>query len=197
MLTDSTVNSFLDSVTFDLASLHTAYSSTGANEVTGGTPAYARKAITVAAAVSRARAASTQPIFDVPVGTTVRFAGLWTNAGTIFRGMYANGGNEKGFQVDTTNERILNEGHGFANDEKVVFYGGTPPTGITEGTVYFVVGVTVADPDYFQVSITQGGAAVNIIGQPTAQCKFSKIVEETFSAQGTFTVPSLSFGVTE
>ena len=197
MLTDTTVNAMLDAITYDLASLHTAYSATGANEVTGGSPAYARKAITVAAASGRARAASSQPVFDVPAAATVRFIGLWTNAGAVFRGMFANGGSEKGFQVDTTNERILCELHGLVNDDKVVFYGGTPPTGITEGTVYWVVGVTAADPDYFQVSTTQGGAAVNITGQPAAQCKFSKIVEETFAAQGTFTPTSLSFGITE
>lgn len=197
MLTDTTVNAILDAITLDLCSLHTAYSATGANEVTGGSPAYARKAITMAAAAARARASSTTPVFDVPAAATVRFVGLWTNAGTVFRGMFANGGTEKGFQVDLTNNRILCESHGLVNDDKVVFYGGTVPTGLAEGTVYFVVGNTAADPDYFQVSATQGGAAIDITAQPSAQCKFSKIVEETFAAQGTFSVSSLSLGITE
>ncbi len=197
MLSDATVNSMLDSQTLDLCSLHTAYSASGANEVTGGTPAYAKKAITMAAAASRARAASTQPVFDVPVGTTVRFIGLWTNAGTVFKGMVANGGSEKGFQVDVTNNHVLCETHGWVNGDKVVFYGGTPPTGLTEGTVYFVVGVVSGDPDTFDVALTAGGAAIDITGQPAAQCKFSKIIEEAFGAQGTFTVTSLSVGITE
>lgn len=200
MLTDTTVNSMLDSQTLDLASLHTAYSASGANEVAGGAPAYARKAITMAAAAARARAASSAPVFDVPAGTTVRFIGLWTASGAVFKGMFANtsaGAGEKGFQVDVTNNRVLNEAHGLANDDKVVFYGGTPPTGLTEGTVYWVVGVTLADPDYFQVALTQGGAAIDITGQPIAQCKFSKIIEESFGAQGTFTVNSLAVGITE
>lgn len=196
MLTDATVNTMLDSITHDSASLHTAYSATGASEVTGGSPAYARKAITIAAAASRARAASTQPVFDVPA-TTVRFIGLWTSAGSVFRGMFANGGTEKGFQVDLTNDKILCESHGLVDGDKVVFYGGTTPTGLTEGTVYFVVGNTAADPDTFQASLTLGGAAINLTGQPAAQCKFSKIVEEVFAAQGTFTVSALSFGITE
>lgn len=196
MLVDSCVNAMLDAVTFDLASLHTAYSATGANEVSGGSPAYARKAITVAAAAARARAASTQPVFDVPAGT-VRWIGIWTNAGTVFRGMFANGGSEKGFQVDLTNNRILCESHGLANDEKAVVYGGTAPGGLAEGTVYWVVGVTAADPDYLQLSLTQGGAAIDLTSQPAAACKLSKIVEEVFAAQGTFTVSALSFGVTE
>ena len=197
MIVDSAINTMLDAVVFDLCSLHTAYSATGANEVTGGSPAYARKAITIAAAASRARAASTAPVFDVPAAATVRFIGLWTNAGTVFRGMFANGGNEKGFQVGVTGNTILNELHGLVDTDKVVFYGGTPPTGITEGTIYFVVGNTAGDPDTFQVSATSGGAAIDITGQPSAQCKFSKIVEETFAAQGTFSPTSLSFGVTE
>lgn len=197
MLTDTTVNAMLDAVVMDLCSLHTAYSAVGGNEVTGGSPAYAKKAITMAAAASRARAASTTPVFDVPSGTTVRWIGLWTNAGTVFRGMFANGGTEKGFQVDLTNNKILLEGHGFADGDKVVFYGGTVPTGLVEGTVYFVVGSTLADPDTFQVAATAGGAAIDITAQPAAQCKVSKIVEETFGAQGTFTVSSLSVGITE
>lgn len=197
MLTDATVATMLDSITHDLASLHTAYSASGANEVTGGSPAYARKAITIASAGgTRSRAASTQPVFDVPA-TTVRFIGLWTNAGTVFRGMFANGGTEKGFQVDLTNDKILCESHGLVDNDKVVFYGGTTPTGLTEGTVYFVVGNTAADPDTFQASATLGGAAINLTGQPAAQCKFAKIVEEVFAAQGTFTVQSLAFGITE
>lgn len=196
MLADTCVNAMLDAVTFDLASLHTAYSAAGANEVTGGSPAYARKAITIAAAASRARAASTAPVFDVPA-TTVRFIGIWTNAGTVFRGMFANGGTEKGFQVDLTNNKILCEAHGLVDNDKVVFYGGTTPTGLTEGTVYFVVGNTAADPDTFQAALTLGGAAIDLTGQPAAQCKFSKIVEEVFAAQGTFTVSALSFGITE
>lgn len=39
-------------------SLHSAYSSSGANELTGGSPAYARKALTWAAASGRSKATS-------------------------------------------------------------------------------------------------------------------------------------------
>lgn len=197
MLADTAVNVMLDALTLDLCSLHTAYSAAGANEVAGGTPAYARKAITMGAAAARARAASSAPVFDVPVGTTVRFIGLWTNAGTVFRGMFANGGSEKGFQIDATNNKILCESHGLIDGDKVVFYGGTAPGGLAEGTVYFVVGNTAADPDTFQVALTAGGAAIDLTTQHTAACKLSKIVEEAFGAQGTFTVSSLSLGVTE
>jgi hypothetical protein len=197
MLTDTYVNAMLDAFALDLCSLHTAYSATGVNEVTGGTPAYARKAITMAAAASRARAASTAPVFDVPVGTTVRFIGIWTNAGTVFRGMVANGGTERGFQIDATNNKVLCENHGLVNNDAVAFYGGTPPGGLTEGTIYYVVGNTAADPDTFQVAATVGGAAIDLTTQQTPACKLSKVVEEAFGAQGTLTVSTLSFGITE
>jgi len=67
------------------ASLHTADPGAGgANEVTGGTPAYARKAITFNAAASGAIDSSNQPVFDVPI-CTVAFVGFWSaiTAGTF------------------------------------------------------------------------------------------------------------------
>lgn len=71
------------------ASLHTASpSTTGANEVTGGSPAYARKAITWNAAASGNLDSSNQPLFDIPAGTTVTHFGLWSAAsgGTFYGG---------------------------------------------------------------------------------------------------------------
>ena len=43
---DSAKNTMLDAVAPPYGSLHTAYSATGANEVAGGSPAYARKPLT-------------------------------------------------------------------------------------------------------------------------------------------------------
>lgn len=65
------------------AALHTAVPSTGTpNEVTGGSPAYARKAVTFEAAAGTELAGSldvtAQPVFDVPAGTTVTHVGFWT-----------------------------------------------------------------------------------------------------------------------
>lgn len=71
------------------ASLHTADPGlTGANEVTGGSPAYARKAITWNAAASGALDNNANPVFDVPASTTVTHFGLWSAAtnGTFYGG---------------------------------------------------------------------------------------------------------------
>lgn len=69
-------------------SLHTADPGlTGANEVTGGSPAYARVAITWNAASGGNLDSSNAPVLNVPAGTTVAFVGLWDLvAGTTFYG---------------------------------------------------------------------------------------------------------------
>jgi hypothetical protein len=69
------------------ASLHTADpSATGANEVTGGSPAYARKAITWAASAAASKTLSATVTFDVPA-TTVTHCGTWSAiSGGTFRG---------------------------------------------------------------------------------------------------------------
>lgn len=65
-------------VTTVYASLHTASpGDTGANEVSGGSPAYARKSVTFSAASAGAIDSSNAPVFDVPASTTVTHVGFW------------------------------------------------------------------------------------------------------------------------
>jgi hypothetical protein len=193
MYTAACKNLMLDSIGITHLSAHTAYSATGANEVTGGSPAYARKSVTLAAASGGSKAASTQPTFDIPASTTVRWLGYWTaiTAGT-FLGMVPLGGSEKQYRTDITNDKIQCAAHGLNNDEKVVFYGGSVPGGLTEGTVYFVVNKTTDD---FQVAATQGGAAINLTSVNTDPSLFSKIVEEAFGAQGTLQATAATFNL--
>jgi hypothetical protein len=179
-------NAMLGGFTGSHLSAHTAYSATGTNEVTGGAPAYARKAVTYAAAASEARTASNTPTFDIPAGTTVRWIGMWdaVTAGN-FLGMIANGGTEQEFSVDLTAETVKVPAHGFAANQKIAFSGDTVPGGLTEGTVYFAVTITT---DTFQVSATSGGGAINLTSEPGRKCVVAAIVEETFGAQGTLAV---------
>jgi len=68
-------------------SLHTADPGTaGTSEVTGGTPAYARKTATWSAAAAGIKNLSNAPVFDVPTGTTVLYVGYWgaLTAGTWY-----------------------------------------------------------------------------------------------------------------
>jgi hypothetical protein len=179
-------------------SAHTAYSATGTNEVTGGTPAYARKAATWGAAASGSKALSAGVVFDIPPSTTVRFIGAWdaVTAGN-FLGMTPNGGGTpQDFVVnaaDVTSNTLDCVAHGFSNGDTVVLWAvpGDPlPTGLAEGTVYFVVGATT---DTLQLATTSGGAAIDItaIGAGFLQ----KIVPETFGAQGTHTVSAATMSL--
>lgn len=196
MLTTAAKNAALDGLLPADVSLHTAYSSTGANEVTGGSPAYARRAISFSAAASGTKSASSTPTLDVPAGTTVRFAGLWgLGSPSQFLGMYAIGGSEKEYWVHTLGSPsgvIACPSHGYSNGDQVVFYGGTPPTGLTEGTLYYVVTATT---DTFGVSDTVGGPGIPITGYGDQECKVSKIVPEAFGSQGTLQISSASLAM--
>lgn len=189
MFTTAARNLMLDANGTTHLSAHSAYSSTGANELTGGTPAYARKAVTYGAAAAEAKSASTQPVFDVPAGSTVRFIGRWTAiTGGTFLGMEANGGTEQEFSVDVTADTVKVPAHGWSATQKIVFVGDTPPAPLVEGTVYFVAGTVTTDT--FQVAATSGGAAINITAEPGRKCVVSAIVEEAFASQGTLTISS-------
>lgn len=62
-------------------SLHTADpGTTGASEVTGGSPAYARKALAWTAGTTGTGTSSAT--FDVPAGVTVTHTGIWNAATT-------------------------------------------------------------------------------------------------------------------
>jgi hypothetical protein len=73
--------------TVDFLSLHTDTVGSGSgNEVTGGSPAYARKSVTWNAAASGNLDNSNTSVFDVPAGTTIRRVGFFdaVSAGTYY-----------------------------------------------------------------------------------------------------------------
>lgn len=60
---------------------------TGANELTGGSPAYARQAVAWGAAASGVATMTGTETFDIPAGSTVSHFGLWTaSSGGTFLG---------------------------------------------------------------------------------------------------------------
>jgi hypothetical protein len=63
----------------------------------------------------------------------------------------------------------------------------TLPTGISEGTLYWVVGVS---GDTFQLSTTQGGAAVNLTTSGSGSIK--KVVPKTVASGENLTFPASS-----
>lgn len=187
MFTTAAKNAMLNAEGTTHLSLHSAWSATGANELSGGSPAYARKSAGLAAASSGSKALTAAVTFDVPGGGTVAaFVGRWTAlTGGTFLGMTPVNGVEKPFSVDLTANTIKQVAHGFANGTMVVFIGGTPPGGLTEGTTYYVVN---AATDTYQVAATAGGAAIDLTAEPSAGCRAAKLAPETYTSQGTLQI---------
>lgn len=165
-----------------------------ATEATGGSPAYARVAVTWAAAASGQRSNSGALTIDVPAGT-YGFLTYWTaltgNSGTQYRGWAPINGSVKGFgtidAADLTANTITSNSHGLVNTDRVLFcnvFAETIPGGLIEGAAYFVVG---AATDTFQVALTSGGAAVDLV-TTQGEVYFQKVIPEVFGAQGQITV---------
>ncbi len=172
------------------ASLHTAYSATGTSEVTGGSPAYARKAISWNAASGGSKGSSTAPVFDVPAATTIGFVGLWSAATSgTFAGMGPNGGaTQYAFTAVVSGNTFTAPGSAYTNGNTVVVFAGagaTLPGGFTAGTVYYVVSVSGTS---FSLAATSGGSAITVsaAGAGIVQA----ITLESYGAQGTFTLSS-------
>lgn len=71
-------NVALNAIAPDNGSLHTANpGSAGGSEVSGGSPAYARKSLTWTSASAGILPLSNSPVFDVPASTTVVAVGLY------------------------------------------------------------------------------------------------------------------------
>ena len=187
----TTKNNMLDGQPFTQASLHTAFpGTTGTSEVTGGAPAYARKNITMGASSGGQRTLSAAVTFDVPA-TTVRWIGFWNAA--VFIGTAANGGaTPKNFMAQPSSDLVYSTTHGFADTAKIVFFNGTPPGGLVEGTVYFVRDSTV---DTFKVAATSGGVAIDITTTAGFGSVLCAIVEDVYAGQGTHQLTTSSFVV--
>lgn len=168
---------------------------TGANEVTGGSPAYAREAVTWGAAASREVDIASAVAFDVPASTTVYWVGMWSalSAGTYYGAIPVGAGARLWFSMpNATNDVLFVEGHGWSNGQTVVVFAGSGglPTGLSEGTVYYVIN---ANTDDLQLSATEGGAAIALtaIGDGFIQ----SIAPETFGSQGVLNVNAHVLGL--
>lgn len=171
-------------------SLHTGDpSTTGANEATGGSPAYARKAVTWAASSGGTKASSGALTFDVAAGT-YSYVGLWSalTAGTFYGYYPAGGFTPHSATLDAATDVFTSFAHGLANTNQVLVYdvlAAGLPTGFTEGTIYFVVS---AATDTFQLSATSGGAAITVT--TSAEVVVQRILPEVFAAQGQYQIAS-------
>lgn len=166
-------------------------------EATGGSPAYARQSVVWTAAASGQKINTGALTFDVPAGTYGFF--------TLFNNLTANSGNYRGhipfggasaikgfFSVDTTltNDQLLSVAHGLSDGDRVVLFNvfseSLPTgTGLTEGALLYVVSSTT---NTFKVSLTSGGAAIDITATGGGEGYWQRVVPEVFASQGQITV---------
>lgn len=188
MPTDYAKNVMLSALAPTAASLHTGFpGSTGINEVTGGS--YARQT-PVLGGYSGGVRVTTSNTWNVPAGTTVRWVGYW--AGANFMEYAPNGAVPKEFIATPSTDVIACTGHGYADTQKVVFYNGTPPAPLVEGTIYFV---RDAATDTFKVASTSGGAAIDLTSAGSTGCQVSIIIEDVYASAGPHTINSATFGL--
>jgi hypothetical protein len=202
VLPDATKNALLDSavagglLTTPFLALHTGFPPAGGNEVTGGSPAYARKSFTWSAASAGAKSMSAAQTFDVPA-TTVRAVSTYdaSTAGTQKAWSPAGASARRAFSVDAagvTNNDFTSAAHGLVAGNSVLVWatiGAALPTGVAEDTEYFVI-ATGLTTDSFRLATTLGGSAIDItaIGDGDVQ----KFTPEVFAAQGTYQVSTFT-----
>lgn len=143
-------------------SLHSNHpGETGVNELAGG--GYARQATAFVAAVTGAADNSALEVFTNLQGAPneIGFIGVWdaSTAGN-FLWFTALGGTPFTFTATNAGDVFTSYGHTLVNDNRLFLTpwpGSALPAGPTADTVYYVVGVS---GNTFQISTTQGGAAV-------------------------------------
>ena len=165
----------------------------GAAEASGGS--YARQSVTWGAAASGVKANSNALTFNMPAGTWLYFLLFSASTGntSVYKGYFPFGGSvlRKGFAaIDSTlaNDQLICPGHGLSDGNQVIVYnttGGALATGLTEGTVYYVVSGGV---NTFKLSATLGGSPVDITGAGNGSLFWQQVVPESLGSPGTFTV---------
>lgn len=165
----------------DQSSLHSAFPGvTGAHELAAGS--YARKTIAYGASSGGVRTQSGSAEFNVGSADTVRWVGYWQSGNWLFAAP-AGGANPRNFVALAGDDTIYSPLHGWADGQKVSIFNGTAPGGIDEGQVLYVVSATT---NTLKLSVTSGGAAIDMTSSPSWGAVISAINEYTYPSGGVF-----------
>lgn len=128
---------------------------------------YARKAVTFGAPTSGAMTNSAAVEYDESTAAwaaganITHFAIMEELTGGEMQMWGRLQGPNKVFTADETTDTLTSTGHGYSNGQLVFVTNenGALPAGLSAATDYYIIGVTA---NTFQLSLTSGGAAVNI-----------------------------------
>jgi hypothetical protein len=179
------------------ASLHTAFSSSGANELPSSP--YGRVGLAWAAAGGGTVSLASQPAaFSVAGTTTVEYVGFWNASavgGGTFWAMGAVGGGP--LYEFTAGTYLVNGNYftipsaSFSLNQAVVLFpsaGGVLPTNITEGAIYYISATPTGDN--YNISTTSGGGSVTPASNGAGIIQ--TINPETFGSPGTLQLTTLT-----
>lgn len=160
----------------------------GTTEVSGGS--YARQAVTWTTAAAGVRDNNAQISIPIPAGVTVVVGSIHDalTAGNL-EGWFGIGQNlKRGVgSVDTiANNLIESDGHGLVDTNRVfvtTIAGEALPAGLSATTLYYVVS---AATDAFGLSLTSGGALVDITG--LGEMAWFQTIPETFGSAGNIVI---------
>ena len=184
-------NTMLDALTVDRISLHNGHPGTDglSNELSGGS--YARQTCVLNAAAGGTRSLNADVAVPVPADTVIAI-GFWDNNGgsMVFHGWAPNGpasNNPQAAYAEATSDEIRLDGHGLSDNDRVFIMplADAVPGGLSETVLYHVI---TSDADSFQVSLTQGGAAVDITAD--GDIVIQECIPEVYAQAGTHTVKS-------
>ena len=182
-LTTAGKNNLISVTSFNNAG---AYTDLGVTETSGGS--YSRQPITWAVASSGTRTNSAPITIPIAAGVTIQTVGVWDTGGAS-QGFWQIGSTVNGVGTATAStETIASFGHGLSNTDRVFVTapaGSSLPAGLSATTLYFVVGATT---DSFQLSLTSGGAAVDITAN--GEVAFFRTVPQTFASAGNLILPA-------
>lgn len=161
----------------------------GSSEVVGG--AYARIPVTWAAPASGLRGNTALLTVEIPAGTTVTHLGFWSalTGGTHYGHSPVNPAVD-GYGLVGSNGVAIDSatalGHGLVDGRRVAFLpsaGDALPGGMSAAVLYHVVS---AGTDTFSISLTSGGAAVDLTSQ--GKFYFQSCTPEVFAGAGQLTI---------
>lgn len=156
-------------------SLHSAWPASSGNQTTNelSYTGYARVAVARTSGGWSVTTNAISPVSTISFGQCTAGSGtaMFAVVGSAISGTgkifgFATIGGAPQIVSAATSDTVTAIAHGLTTDDRIVFYPGynvTLPTGITEGTVYFVKSAGLAT-DSFTFATTSGGAAVDVTG---------------------------------
>jgi hypothetical protein len=176
-------------------SLHMAYDADGGNELSAGSPPYARLPATFSLSVDTVLTLDAPLTFDVPGGVIVAWVGLWDLAGNFLGMAPFNSDNTHLFVIDPDDtSTLLLVNTALSNDRTVVVWSSslyTPPktaslSDVNEGQAYYIVNSTSSS---VQLATTLGGTPLVFTNKTAGYLQ--EITTVTFDIQSRLTLSSM------